>query len=129
MKLAQEQRGTFRVAVRRDSGIKASLLFAGKELAATAGDVSAEGVFLKLDRGPIDALKMDSKVDVEVTFEAETILLHGVIRSEHAGGYGIYFPPRDHAGNVNPLDKFERISAHLQRTSLSQRLRVLKLPE
>jgi hypothetical protein len=129
MKLAQEQRGTFRVAVRRSSGITASLLFAGKELAATAGDISAEGLFLKLDRGPIDALRVDSKVDVEVTFEAETILLHGVIRSEHAGGYGVFFPHRDRAGNVNPLDKFERISAHLQRTSLSQRLKVLKLPD
>ncbi len=128
MKLAQEQRGTFRVAVRRGA-IEASLLLAGKELAATAGDISAEGLFLKLDRGPLDALGVDSKVDVEVTFEAQTILLHGVIRSEHAGGYGIFFPQRDRAGNYNPLDRFERITAHLQRTSLSQRLKVLTLPD
>jgi hypothetical protein len=129
VKLEQEQRGTFRVAVRRGSGIDASLHLAGKKLAATVGDVSAEGIFLKLDRGSIPALRVDSKVDVEVTFDGETFLLHGVIRSEHAGGYGIHFPPRDRAGRVNPTTKFERISASLQRTSLSQRLKILKLPE
>jgi hypothetical protein len=127
--LEQEQRSTFRVVVRGDSGIDASLRFAGQELAATVGDISAEGIFLKLDRGPIEALRLNAKLDVEVTFEGDTILLHGVIRSEHGGGYGIFFPQRDRAGRVNPLDRFERISAHLQRTSLSQRLKVLKLPE
>jgi hypothetical protein len=125
----QEQRGTFRVAVRRDSGIEASLQLAGKKLAASVGDISAEGIFLKLDRGPVPALRVDSKVDVEVTFEGEKILLHGVIRSEHDGGYGIHFPLRDRAGRINPTTKFERVSASLQRTSLSQRLKVLKLPE
>jgi hypothetical protein len=126
--LEQEQRATFRVAIRRDSGVEASLNLAGKRLTATVGDISAEGIFLKLDRGPIAALRVDGKVDVEVTFDGETILLQGVIRSEHAGGYGVFFPARDRAGRINPLDKFERISAHLQRTSLSQRLKVLKLP-
>jgi hypothetical protein len=129
VKLEQEQRATFRVAVRRDSAIEASLNLAGKRLRATVCDVSAEGIFLKLDRGVIAALKVDGKVDVEVSFEEETFLLHGVIRSERGGGYGIFFPPRDRAGHPNPLDRFERISAHLQRTSLSQRLKVLKLPE
>lgn len=129
MKLEQEQRGTFRVAVRRDSDIDASLHLAGKKLAASVGDISAEGIFLKLDRGPVGALKVDGKVDVEVTFDGDTFLLHGVIRSQHGGGYGIHFPPRDRAGRVNPIDKFERISASLQRTSLSQRLKVLTLPE
>ncbi len=129
MKLAQEQRGTFRVAVRRDSGIEAALHLAGKRLAATVGDISAEGIFLRLDRGPIAALKVERQLDVEISFEEETFMLHGVIRSERGGGYGIFFPPRDRAGRPNPLDRFERISAHLQRTSLSQRLKVLKLPE
>lgn len=123
----QEQRVTFRVAVRGGSGIDVCVLLAGKKLAATVGDISAEGIFVKLERGPIAALKPDSKVDVEITFEGDTLLLHGVIRSEHAGGYGIYFPARDRAGRANPLAKFERISASLQRTSLSQRLKVLKL--
>jgi hypothetical protein len=129
VKLAQEQRGTFRVAVRGDSGIEASLLLAGKELAATVGDISAEGIFLKLDRGPVDALGVDSKVDVQVSFDEDTILLHGIIRSEHSGGYGIFFPHRGRGGRINPLDRFERISAQLQRTSLSQRVRVLTLTE
>jgi hypothetical protein len=128
-KLEQEQRATFRVTVRADSGVAATLKLAGNTLAASVGDISAEGIFLTLDRGPVAALKVDSKVDVEVTFERDRFVLHGVIRSEHAGGYGIHFPARDRAGRVNPLDRFERISAHLQRTSLSQRLKVLKLPE
>jgi len=93
------------------------------------GDISAEGMFVKLDRGAVAWLKKDGYVDVEVTFEGETMELRGVIRSEHAGGYGIFFPPRDKAGRANPLAKFERISAHLQRTSLSQRLKILKLPD
>jgi hypothetical protein len=129
MKLEQEQRATFRVAVHRDSGVEAALHLAGRSLAASVGDVSAEGIFVKLDRGPLAALKVDGKVDVEMTFEDETFVLHGVIRSEHDGGYGIFFPPRDRAGRLNPLDRFERISASLQRTSLSQRLRILELPE
>jgi hypothetical protein len=129
MKLGQERRGTFRVAVRPDSGIDASLSLGGKKFAASVGVISAEGIFLTLDRGLIGALKVDSKVDVEVSFEGETFALHGVIRSEHGGGYGIQFPARDRAGRVNPIDKFERISASLQRSSLSQRLKILKLPE
>jgi hypothetical protein len=68
-------------------------------------------------------------VDVEVSFEGETLALFGVVRSEHAGGYGIHFPARDPVGRANPLSRFARISAQLQRTSLSQRLKVLKLPE
>jgi hypothetical protein len=125
----QEQRVTFRVAVRNGSGVDACVLLAGKKLAATVGDISAEGIFVKLDRGPIAALKTDSKVDVEIAFDGERMLLHGVIRSEHAGGYGIHFPARDRAGRANPIAKFERISASLQRTSLSQRLKILKLPD
>jgi hypothetical protein len=129
MELEQEQRGTFRVTVRRDSGIDAALFLGGKKLAATVADISAEGVFIKLDRGALAALKVDGKVDVEVTFDGEKMLLRGVIRSEHGGGYGIFFPPRDRLGRPNPLARFERISAYLQRSSLSQRLKVLKLPE
>lgn len=125
----QEQRVTFRVAVRAHSGIDACVLFAGKKLPATVGDISAEGIFVKLDRGTIPSLKRDGKVDIEVTFDGDTMLLHGVIRSEHAGGYGILFPTRDRLGQANPLAKFERISASLQRSSLSQRLKVLKLPD
>jgi hypothetical protein len=128
-KLGQEQRLTFRVAVNERVGIDAYLLVAGKKMPASVGDVSAEGIFVRLDRGLLAALKIDSKVAVEVAFEGEQFVLHGVIRSQHAGGYGIFFPERDWQGRANPLGRFGRISAHLQRTSLSQRLRVLKLPE
>lgn len=129
MKLDQERRRTFRVAVKPGTGIDAVLHFAREKITATVENISAEGIFIKLERGPIATLKIDSKVDVDVSFEGETVLMHGVVRSEHGGGYGIFFPVRDHAGRANPLDTFERISAHLQRTSLSQRLKVLKLPD
>jgi hypothetical protein len=128
-KLEQEQRVAFRVAVRRDTGIDAALFLGGKKLGAVVGDISAEGMFIKLERGPLAALKVDSKVDVEVVFEGEKMYLRGVIRSAHNGGYGIFFPPRDRLGRPNPLARFERISAFLQRTSLSQRLKVLELPK
>jgi hypothetical protein len=129
MRPEQEQRVTFRVAVRPQSGIDAGVYLGGKKLAATVGDISAEGIFVKLDRGILPALKVGSNVDVEITFEGDKIMMHGVIRSEHAGGYGIHFPARDRLGRPNPVAKFERISASLQRTSLSQRLKVLKLPD
>ncbi|HUL80960.1 MAG TPA: PilZ domain-containing protein [Gammaproteobacteria bacterium] len=125
----QEQRVAFRVSVRRSTGINAALILGGKKLAAVVGDISAEGMFIKLERGPLAALKVDSNVDVEVIFDGEKMYMRGVIRSAHNGGYGIFFPPRDRLGRPNPLARFERISAFLQRSSLSQRLKVLKLPE
>ena len=125
----QEQRVAFRVAVSRSSGIDAALYLGGKKLAAVVGDISAEGMFIQLERGPLAALKVDSKVDVEVIFDGEKMYMRGVIRSEHSGGYGIFFPPRDRLGRPNPLARFERISAFLQRSSLSQRLKVLKFPQ
>jgi hypothetical protein len=128
-RLGQDQRLTFRVSVRGNVDFDAWLLLGGKKLAAAVGDISAEGMFLLLARGPIAALKLDSKVDVIVEFEGETMVMHGVIRSQRAGGYGIFFPERDAHGRKNPLSRFGRISAALQRTSLSQRLKVLKLPD
>jgi hypothetical protein len=127
--LGQEQRVTFRVAVRASSGVTACLVVGGRKLAATVGDISSEGLYLKLTRGPLAALKVGTIVDVEVSFEDETVSLYGEIRSQHEGGYGVFFPDRDPAGHANPVARFGRISAQLQRTSLSQRLKVLKLPQ
>jgi len=127
--LGQEQRLTFRVAVRQSAGIGAYLVLAGRKLPAFVSDVSAEGLHLKLERGPLAALKPGAMVDVEISFDDEQFSLYGVIRSEHEGGYGVFFPDRDPAGRANPLSRFGRISAQLQRSSLSQRLKVLKLPE
>lgn len=124
----QEQRLTFRVAVGPKAGISACLVLAGRRLPATVGDISSEGIFLTLTRGPLAALKIGTMVDVEISFEGDTVTLFGEIRSEHEGGYGVYFPERDPAGRANPLGRFGRISAQLQRSSLSQRLKILKLP-
>ena len=125
---SQEQRVTFRVAVKPNVGLTACLVLAGRKLAATVGDLSSEGVFLTLARGPLAALTTGTMVDVEVSFEGETVSLFGVIRSVREGGYGVHFPERDPAGRANPLGRFGRISAQLQRSSLSQRLKILKLP-
>ena len=127
--LGQEQRLTFRVAVRPNAGVDACVVLAGRKLPAVVGDISAEGLFVTLERGPLAALKVGTLVDVEVSFEDEQVSLYGVIRSQHGGGYGVSFPERDPAGRANPLGRFGRISAQLQRSSLSQRLKVLKLPE
>jgi hypothetical protein len=126
--LGQEQRLTFRVAVRPSAGVDAYVVLAGRKLAAAVGDISAEGVFVMLECGPLAALKIGSMVDVEVSFEGDRVALFGIIRSQHSGGYGIHFPERDPVGRANPLSRFGRISAQLQRSSLSQRLKVLKLP-
>ncbi len=115
--LGQEQRLTFRVAVRSNVGLEACLVLAGRKLPAVVGDISAEGLFVTLERGPLAALKVGTLVDVEVSFEGEQVSLFGVIRSQHAGGYGVAFPERDPAGRANPLSRFGRISAQLQRSS------------
>jgi hypothetical protein len=125
----QEQRLTFRVTVGQHAGVEACVVLAGRKLPAEVGDISAEGLFVTLARGPLAALKIGSMVDVEVSFEADVVVLFGVIRSEHEGGYGVHFPERDPAGRLNPLRRFSRISAQLQRTSLSQRLKVLEFPD
>jgi hypothetical protein len=117
------------VAVRSNAGVEACLVLAGRKLPAVVGDISAEGLFVTLERGPLAALKVGTLVDVEVSFEGEQVSLYGVIRSQHAGGYGVSFPERDPTGRANPLSRFGRISAQLQRSSLSQRLKVLTMPE
>ena len=127
--LGQEQRLTFRVTVQPNLGVRASVVVAGRKLPAVVGDISAEGLFVTLECDSLPALKIDSWVDVETSFEGEKTLLFCVVRSQHAGGYGIHFPARDRAGRANPIAKFERISANLQRISLSQRLKILKLPD
>jgi PilZ domain len=127
-KFGQDQRAAFRIAIKGNVALDAQLVFAGQKLHGSVGDVSAEGLFITLDRGALPALKVDALVDVEITFEGETLALYGVIRSQRAGGYGIFFPERDPAGRANPVARFGRISAQLQRSSLSQRLKVLKLP-
>jgi hypothetical protein len=129
MKQEREQRATFRVRVKRRSGLTASLRLAGQTWSASVGDVSPEGMFITFDRGEPPALNIDSRVYVDVTFNDETFRLHGLVRSRHAGGYGIFFPERGPQGRVNPRERLGRISVDLQRGDLSQRLKVLKLPE
>lgn len=129
MNSEDDQRQTFRVSVKPGSGVTAHLYLAGRKLAATIGNLSPEGVFIRLARGLLSVLKVGSVVDVEVTFDDERVDLQGTIRSQHDGGYGIYFPERDQLGRANPRERLAKISAYLQRTDLSQRLKVLKLPE
>lgn len=125
----REQRGVFRVTVKPRSGLQASLNFAGRVWAATVRDVSSEGISIKLAGSVLPALTIDSRVDVEVTFDDETLVLHGVIRSHRDGGYGIFVPERDRRGQINPRAKLAKISTHLQRADLAQRVKVLKPPE
>jgi len=89
-------------------------------------------MFISLERGRLAAqraLKVGSLVEVEVIFDGERMCMRGVIRSEHDGGYGIFFPPRDRFGRPNPLARFERISEYLQRTSFTQRRKISKPSE
>jgi len=131
-KLEHEDRVAVRVAVRRDSGIDATLLVDGEPLPVAVGDISVEGMFITLERGRLAAqrtLKVGSLVEVEVIFDGEKMCMRGAIRSEHDGGYGIFFPPRDRLGRPNPLARFERISEFLQRTSRTQRLNISNPPK
>lgn len=129
MSTDREQRETFRVSVKPRSGVAAHVYMAGRKLPASVSDLSPEGMFIRLERGLLPALKVGSVVDVEVCFEDERFDLQGTIRSQRDGGYGIHFPERDQIGRANPRERLAKISAYLQRTDLSQRLKVLKLPD
>lgn len=54
--------------------------------------MSAEGLFVTHARGVIAALKPDSMVDVEVTFDGETLVLFGVVPPRAPAVTGSTFP-------------------------------------
>ena len=81
-------------------------------------------MFVRLEPEAPVSLEIDTPVIVEITFDGEATEFHGVIRSQRAGGYGIFFPQRLDDGFVNPLDRLGHIWAELQRDDLSKRLYV-----
>ena len=82
--LGQEQRLTFRVTVRSNAGVEACVVLAGRKLPAEVGDISAEGLFVTLARGPLAALKVGSWSTSRCRSRAE-VSLFGVIRSRARG--------------------------------------------
>ena len=124
----RERRATFRVSVKPSVGLEASLQWLGKSWPASAGNISAEGIFIKPEKARSLKLEVGATVTVEINFHDEHLLLSGVVKSSRGGGYGIHFPTRDEDGHLNPLDQLARISADLQRVSLTQRVRILKDP-
>lgn len=125
--MAEDKRATYRVSVKPTSGLEATVHVADLHCKAALGNISAEGIFLRLEPDdPVD-LELNSTVDVEITSDGETLLLHGIVRSRRDRGYGIYFPKRIGEGSANPLDQLARISAELQRDLLSTR--ILRRPE
>ena len=89
---------------------------------ATPGNISTEGIFLRLEpNAPVD-LNVNTPVEVEIDYCGETLLLRGVIRSRRSGGYGIVFPRKPDEDYVNPLDRLGHIWAELQRETLAKRL-------
>ena len=125
---SRERRATFRVSVKPSSGLQTSFHWLGRSWSAKAGNISAEGIFIRPEKERSVKLEVGSTVVVEIDYHGEHLELSGVIRSERRGGYGIFFPKRDDEGYVNPLDQLARISADLQRESLTTRVRVLKDP-
>jgi hypothetical protein len=125
---SQERRAAFRVSVKPSSGLQASFQWLGKTWPANAGNISADGVFMRPEKSRSLKLDVGTLVTVEIDFHGEHLLLSGEVKSNRGGGYGIFFPTRDQNGYTNPLDQLARISAELQRESLTQRVRVLKDP-
>ncbi len=117
-----ERRTTYRVLVKPTSGLTTTVCLADRTWQAKAGNVSAEGMFVRLEPEAPVSLEIGTPVIVEITFDGDAATLHGEIRSRRAGGYGILFPRRCEDGFVNPLDRLERIWAELQRDDLSKRL-------
>lgn len=122
----RDQRVAFRVVIGPDDGLVAHLVLAGKKYRAEVGDVSAEGMFIKLQNAPARPLKVDTMVDIEVALGREKFVLFGLVRSQHSGGYGLFFPERDPAGRFNPLGRFSRIVLKAQRAVLTRTERALR---
>ena len=120
--MTRERRASYRVSVKPKSGLKAAVNVSDRSWKATPGNVSAEGIFLRLEPDAPVNLKINMPVDVEITFSGETLLLHGTVRSRRARGYGIFFPKRTDENYINPLERLGHICAELQRDTLSKRL-------
>ncbi|MGI9260308.1 MAG: PilZ domain-containing protein [Gammaproteobacteria bacterium] len=120
--MTEDKRATYRVSVKPKSGLEATVHVADIHWNAVLGNISAEGVFLRLEpNAPVD-LELNSSVDVEIASDGEALLLHGIVRSRRDRGYGIYFPKRFGEGSTNPLDQLGQIWAELQRDDLSTRV-------
>ena len=117
-----ERRATYRVSVKPTSRLSATVCLANRTWKAKAGNVSTEGMFVRLEPEAPVSLEIGTLVVVEITYDGEISKLHGEIRSQRAGGYGIFFPRRCKDGFVNGLDRLEHIWAELQRDDLSKRL-------
>lgn len=120
--MTDERRATYRVSVKPTSGLSANVCLANRTWKAKAGNVSTEGMFVRLEPEAPVSLEIGTPVVVDITFDGDLAKLHGEIRSQRAGGYGIFFPQRCEDGFINPLDRLGHIWAQLQRDELSQRL-------
>ena len=120
--MTRERRAAYRVSVKPRSGLAASVHVSDRYWKAVPGNISPEGIFLRLEPDAPVELKISANVEVEIVSADETLLLHGVIRSRRAGGYGILFPERSEEGYVNPLEELGHVCAELQREMLSKRL-------
>lgn len=121
-RVKKERRKAYRVTVMPRSDLAAAVTISERTWQAVPGNVSTEGVFLTLEPdAPVD-LKTGTPLEVEITYSEETLLLHGVIRSRRARGYGIFFPKKTDDDYINPLDKLGQVWAGLQREILATRL-------
>jgi hypothetical protein len=124
--VSNERRATYRVSVKPSSGITASMSLVDRSWKATPGNISAEGMFVRLQPDAPVSLAVNTPVVVDITYAEETLRLHGAIRSQRAGGYGIFFPTRTEDGYINPVSRLGQICAALQVDELSKRLFVGK---
>lgn len=120
--MTDERRATYRVSIKPTSGLSANVCLADRTWKAKAGNLSTEGMFVRLEPEAPVSLEIGTPVVVDITFDGDLAKLHGEIRSQRAGGYGIFFPQRCEDGFINPLDQLGHIWAELQRDDLSKRL-------
>ena len=119
--MTQERRATYRVSVRPGAGLAASVHVSETQWQARPGNISAEGMFLRLEPDAAVDLEVGSSVHVEIASAEETFVLHGIVRSRRAGGYGVFFPEKSADGYLNPLDRLGQVCARLQRELLARR--------
>lgn len=79
--MTRERRSAYRVTVKPRSELAAAVTVLDRSWKAVPGNISPEGIFLRLEPdAPVD-LRIGTSLEVDVSYSGETLLLHGTIRA------------------------------------------------
>ncbi|GJL53535.1 MAG: hypothetical protein NPIRA02_06670 [Nitrospirales bacterium] len=117
----KERRDGFRARVVHGLNLDAELRCSkNKAWSSTALNLSLNGVLLEFPKGHVPSLHVDEKVSVKLCCQDDSIWVPGVVRHQHAGRVGIYFPEFMHASAKSTEQIISRILRAVERGWLRQ---------